>query len=105
VGYEFFLIEGLIGLCSSCSIRLYSGIPKWVTKDGKNINTACIETSAPAMEAEGDSRVVAGSGAAAETAEGAMAEGADWVAEVGAEVGVDSEAAAKQGFRIQGSVV
>jgi hypothetical protein len=54
------------------------------------------------MEAEGDSGVVADSEAAdseeAETAEGATAE-------VGAWAEVDSAAAAKQEFRIQGSVV
>jgi hypothetical protein len=55
-------------------IRLYCGILKWITKDGENINTACIKTSAPAMEAEGDSGVVADSGAA-ETAEGATVAG------------------------------
>jgi hypothetical protein len=57
-------------------IRLCSGIIKWVTKDGKHIDTACVGTSVPAMEAEGDSGVVADS-EEGEAAEGATAEGAD----------------------------
>jgi|AntAceMinimDraft_1070359.scaffolds.fasta_scaffold69629_2 predicted flavoprotein YhiN len=55
------------------------------------------------MEAEGDSVVVADSGAAV-TEEGATEAGVDWVAEVGAEAGMDSAAATEQGFKIQGSV-
>jgi hypothetical protein len=56
------------------------------------------------MEADGDSGVAVDSGVAADSGE-ATAEGADWVAEVGAGAGVDSAAVAThQGFRIQGSV-
>jgi|AntAceMinimDraft_12_1070368.scaffolds.fasta_scaffold12321_4 hypothetical protein len=63
-----------------------------------------MKTSAPVMEAEGDSGVVAGSGVAVDS-EGAMAEGVDWVAEVGAGAEVDLAAVATQEFMVHGSVV